>query len=150
MRRLLTVVLLAFVAISLAWAYARPRAAPSSDPGTGAVPAPARVVAYYLHGARRCRTCVAIETGGVRALESAFAEELRRGELRHVALDTDVPENAHFVDDFGLTSSSLVLATEDGARHHVLARVWELVGDDAAFDAYVVAATRDALEGRWP
>ncbi len=50
------------------------------------------------------------------------------------------PQTGHFIKDFGLFTSSLVLAeVKDGrtVKYKNLARVWELIRDEAAFRKYV-------------
>lgn len=149
LRRLITGVLLAFVGISVVWAYARP------DGGSGRVEAPAAhasdaaLLVFYFHGDRRCATCEGIEAGARRAMAAGFAEELRTGDIELITRNTDRPEHAHYVEQFGLVASSLVVTTPGCAPYRVLDRVWGLVGDDEAFDAYVVEAVRAAQEGRW-
>ena len=52
----------------------------------------------------------------------------------------DEPWNQHFIQRYGLTTSSLVLADVlDGEDqdHALLHRTWDLVGDKQAFQAYV-------------
>lgn len=148
-RRVLTSVLLLFVAFSVVWAYARPAAAPARDPASTEAHGAASVVVYYLHGDRRCATCESIERGARRAVEAEFARRLADGELELRTRNTDRPEHAHLVDDFGLVASSLVVTTGDGTDYAVLDRVWQLVGDDAAFDAYVAAEIRRIAGGDW-
>jgi hypothetical protein len=146
-----TVALLVFVASSLAYLVAgetggrRGAATPAAS-----ISAEPRVVAYYFHATMRCPTCLSIERGARAALESAFGPELAGGVLEWRAVDMEAPGNEHFVKDFGLTASSLVLVKEAGGRvadWRNLERVWELVGDDPRFEAYVVENARGFLTG---
>lgn len=149
LRRLITGALLVFVAVSVVWAYAGPRSASGAAVPASEHASDAALLVYYFHGNRRCATCEGIEAGARRAVAAEFAAELRAGELELVTRNTDQPEHAHYVEEFGLVASSLVVATPDGASYRVLDRVWGLVGNDAAFDAYVADAVRAAHEGRW-
>ena len=149
LRRVITGALLVFVTVSVVWAYTGPFGRPSAVEPPVADASNAALLVYYFHGDRRCATCVGIEAGARRAVAAEFAAERRAGELELIARNADQPENAHFVEEFELVASSLVLATPDGKSHRVLDRVWQLVGDDAAFDAYVVDAVREARAGRW-
>ncbi len=148
-RRAVTVVLLAFVAASvayLAFGGARRGAADAGAPA-GAAAEP-RVVAYYFHVTARCPTCLAIEDGARRAIESGFAAEIGSGDMAFRSVDIEEPANEHFGAEFGITASSLVLVrSENGqvTRWANLERVWDLVGDDALFAAYVVENARDFL-----
>jgi hypothetical protein len=107
------------------------------------------VVLYYFHGTRRCTTCRTIESYAREAVESRFEAALRTGTLRWKVLDTDKPENSHFVEDFDLVSSSLVLVQLDRgkiARHEILQDVWTLVRDKPRFITYVQNAVAESLE----
>ena len=126
---------------------AKPGAGEPASAAVDGVPANG-VVAYYFHGTSRCRTCLAIESGTRDALGAAFARELADGALAWRPLNVEEPRNEHFVQDFDLSERTVVLARmEDGkpVRWTRLDRVWELVGDDEAFAAYVQQETREYL-----
>jgi len=98
------------------------------------------VVLYYFHGTRRCNTCRKIESYTQEAVEGKFKDALQAGTLNWTVLNTDESENAHFVKDFGLVSSSVVLVEVDGGkvvRHEILQDVWTLVRDKPRFTEYV-------------
>ena len=70
------------------------------------------------------------------------------GALAFRSVNIEEPGNEHFAAEFGITASSLVLVRSEGgqvARWANLERVWDLVGDDALFAAYVVETTREFL-----
>jgi len=107
------------------------------------------VVLYYFHGTRRCNTCRTIESYAREAVEGRFQDALRTGTLSCAALNTDEPENAHFVRDFRLVSSSLVLVELEGGkivRHEILQDAWTLVRDKPRFIAYVQESVGEYLE----
>lgn len=107
------------------------------------------VVLYYFHGTRRCNTCRAIESYAQEAVEEKYADALQAGTLSWTVLNTDEAENAHFVKDFGLVSSSLVLVEVGGGevrRHEVLQDAWTLVRDKPRFMEYVQKSVRAYLE----
>ena len=153
-----SIVLLAFVAASVVYLATGSRR-PTTDGTAGADPAAgrdtsgapgSRVIAYYFHATMRCPTCLSIENGARAALESAFAAELASGAMEWRSANMEEPANEHFVTDFGLTASSLVLVGETAGgitRWSNLERVWDLVGDEALFEAYVVESARDFLAG---
>ncbi len=64
-------------------------------------------------------------------------------------MDYDQPANEHFVRQYGLSASALVLVGPDGkpGSWQKLDRTWELVDDEAAFKAYVVEAVAGVLRG---
>ena len=107
------------------------------------------VVLYYFHGTRRCNTCRTIESYAQEAVEGKFKDALEAGTLNWTVLNTDESENAHFVKDFGLVSSSLVLVAVDGGevlRHEILQDAWTLVRDKPRFIEYVQESVGEFLE----
>ena len=107
------------------------------------------VVLYYFHGTRRCNTCRSIEAYAQEAVEGKFKDALQAGTLKWTVLNTDESENAHFVKDFGLVSSSLVVVELDGGevvRHEILQDAWTLVRDKPRFIAYVQKSVGEYLE----
>ena len=111
--------------------------------------APRKLVAYYVHGAKRCNTCRAIEAQSKEALETGFPEALMAGLLEWREVNLDEPGNDHFATDYDLTGSSLVLVDlRDGkqARFKNLGKVWDLVADKPVFKAYVQGEVGPWLE----
>ena len=100
--------------------------------------ASAGILVYYFHGTTRCATCRTIEAYAHETVASAFAAELKAGSLEWTVVNVDEPANQHFIRDFQLyTRSVVVVDAKDPKRFKVLDRVWQLVGDKAAFQKYV-------------
>lgn len=139
-RRIAQVVLLAVVMVTLAVVF-WPKQPHSSTPSPQASTQPGiSYAAYYFHGNIRCETCRAIEAQAKTAIRSGFDNELASGMLEWQAVNFDLPENAHFREEFGLTHSTLVLIERNGGqtkRFVALDRVWELVQDKSDFQSYV-------------
>ncbi len=163
MKKIVTAALLAFVLASVAYLLFKEGGAggvspsPHATPPAGAVaqgaapdsPAPRRLVAYYFHGQKRCNTCRTIQALSQEAVESGFPEALMAGRLEFRDVNTDEPGNDHFVTDYDLTGSSLVLVDHrDGqaVRHKTLSKTWDLFADRPAFLAYVQSEVRPWLE----
>jgi hypothetical protein len=107
------------------------------------------LIAYYFHRTQRCRTCLTIERYAKEALTEAFPEALKTGELEWRVLNVEESANEHFVTEYEFTSGALVLVDmQDGEQTEWqnLDRVWELVGDELKFKAYVEAAAMAFLE----
>ena len=171
-KSIVTVVLLAFVGVSLAYlivqespskpavqsesgqvAIARPQPkAPDDAEQTSAEPdqqTSHTLIAYYFHRTQRCRKCLTIEAYAAEALQDAFSQALQTGELEWRVLNVEEPANEHFVEDYQLTSGALVLVdTQNGEQieWRKLERVWKLVGDELKFKAYVEAEALAFLE----
>lgn len=136
-------------ALSLAGPALADLPASSGTPGPGEKAAPHTVVAYYLHGEQRCKTCLHIESSAEKTLRGSFRQEMQAGRLAWRTANFDKPENEHFVKDFGLVTSSVVLVEMAGnrvVRFKVLDKVWQYARDDHAFEAYVQRETAAFLK----
>ncbi len=158
-KRIVTILLLAFVAVSVVALVRKERAAAPSteaapgDASTAAAQAPAaagdQVFVYYFHGSMRCMTCRRIEAYAREAVESTFGEELAAGRIVWREVDVEAPGNGHFVTDFELSTRSVVVARyrdgecKDWKR---LDEIWQLVGNKDAFLGLVRAETGAMLE----
>ena len=99
-----------------------------------------KVIAYYFHGSARCRTCRTIEAYTREAVADRFGEELKQGRLELRTVNIDEPSNEHFVQDFQLSTRSVVLSAETAGkpgRWKNLDKVWELVRDQPSFKSYI-------------
>ncbi len=99
-----------------------------------------KLVAYYFHRTQRCRTCLAMEAYAEDALRQGFADAFASGELEWHAVNVEESKHEHFVEEYELTASALVMVLlENGKRKEWkdLGRVWELVGDEQEFKGYV-------------
>ncbi len=149
-KTILTAGLLVFVAASLGYlgidtARSRRDATPAVAPDPGGD----RVIAYYFHGAQRCRTCLTIEAYADAAIQDGFADELASGRLEWRVVNIDEPRNEHFVQDFNLTTRSVVLVKMRDGRPEAwrnLDKVWELASYEQEFTLYIQAETRSFME----
>jgi hypothetical protein len=104
-------------------------AAPAASPG---------VLVYYFHATTRCATCKTIEAYAHETVAGKFAADLQARRLEWRTVNVDEPASQHFVRDFQLYTRSVVIVdARDPKRYKVLDRVWQLVGDKAAFQKYV-------------
>ena len=98
------------------------------------------VMAYYFHGNFRCYNCFTIEQYSKEAIEKYFPEQLKNGRLSFSVINTDMPENEHFIKDYQLYTRSLIIAEfKNGkqVRWTNLAKVWDYIKDRDAFYNYV-------------
>jgi hypothetical protein len=146
-KKAVTALLLLFVAAGLAWVGVRASRKSAPAPAS-AVEAPAgavqsvdgRVVVYYFHGRIRCVSCNKIEALAKKTIGETFAAPLKEGRLAQVVVDVDKPGNEHFVKDYALAGSAVVLVDGRpgaGGRWKNLPDVWTLLDDEAAFSKYV-------------
>ena len=109
-----------------------------------------RVVAYYFHVRVRCASCMKIESLSGKVLRDRFPEDLRTGRLAFREVNVDDPANRHFIDDYGLSSQSLVIVEyRDGrqVRWKNLEKVWTLLGAEKEFIPYVQEGVSSYLKG---
>jgi hypothetical protein len=110
-----------------------------------------QVIAYYFHGTVRCETCLMIEQLAKAVIEQQFSAELAAGRLIFVPVNYDLPENAHFLNDYKLPCPSLVLVRQkDGkdAQWKLLGDTWQLVHAPPKLNRYVESEVRNFLSGR--
>lgn len=99
-----------------------------------------KVIAYYSHATQRCPTCLKIEKYSHGIIDSLYGDRVKQGKLEFRSINTDDSANANFLTDYRLASQSLVLVRyKDGVRQkwEDMNRIWELVGDQEIFYAYV-------------
>ena len=99
-----------------------------------------KLVVYYFHRTQRCHTCSVMEAYAEEALRDEFPDAFESGELEWRVLNVEEPQYEHFVEEYGLTASALVMVLlENGEQRQSknLQLVWELVGDEWEFKDYV-------------
>jgi hypothetical protein len=157
-KTLVTALLLAFVAAGLAWVGVRasrkaalpPVPVASGAPAGAAAAAGDRVVVYYFHGRVRCVSCNKIEALSEKTIGETFAAELKEGRLAQVVIDVDRPGNEHFVKDYALAGSAVVVVdgrSGAGGRWKNLEEVWTLLDDEPAFSKYIRDSVSRFLAG---
>ena len=171
MKSAVTVILLIFVAASVAYlvvSEARPKTATTDPAARGADPSqpvasesfqatvkPENerqspvLVAYYFHGTSRCPTCLKMEKYAREAIEESFDGDVQSGRVQWQAVNYDEPANEHFVKQYELFASALVLVSgqADVQRWQKLERIWDLVGDEQAFKNYVIDEVKNMMRG---
>ena len=163
-KNVFTAVLLLFVGFSLAYLFTSEAQPPAVPEATSQLPAARpdstltaseeapregrKIVAYYFYTNQRCITCRTIEEFTHEALEGGFADDLEHGRLVWRPVNVQSQDNRHFIQDYQLTSKSVVLAEmagEEQTRWKNLDQVWLLVRDKKAFLSYIQDETRDFL-----
>jgi hypothetical protein len=107
------------------------------------------VFASYLHGNRRCPTCLKLEAYSEEALRAAFKEELEDSVLIWRTINYDEKENEHYLKDYSLYTKALILSrVKNGSEVEWknLDKIWEKVGNKEEFLKYVQEETRAFLD----
>lgn len=152
LKAIATGLLLAFVVLSIGVLVGKELRPGATRPEGVAPPAPriarakagipaARVIAYYFHGTTRCVTCKRIEAFAREAIGESFPDAIKDGRLEVRSVNYEEPRNEHFLEDYRLSSPSLVLVdprmTGRPGSWKILQEVWQLNNDKPAFAAYV-------------
>jgi len=123
--------------------YALQKAQPRDTlPATGsdAENTAATVVVTYFTTDVRCDSCRTIERLSRQAIEAGFPDEVASGAVVFRVLNTDRPENRHFVDDYEIANKTVIVSHhENGTETEWTNRqdVWLLLDEPAEFFAYV-------------
>ncbi len=110
---------------------------------------PDRVVVYYFHKNRRCRTCVGIQQAIKATIDERFGEETASGLLTFREVNIDEPANAQFVQKYDLSFSSMVVVAQGGetaVKWQNCDQVWPLARDEEALKKYAEAQIRAHLD----
>jgi hypothetical protein len=151
-KTLLSVVLLAFVAVSVVFAVRKvtpetattqDQPATSSDTGIAASSvglnaklAETQFSAVYFHAPHRCPTCRKIESFS----HEALTPEIEAGNVAWQIADYTADTNASLVDQFKVFTSTVVLVeVQDGkvVRWKNLEEVWNHTSDQTDFTAFI-------------
>ena len=134
-KRILTALLLAFVAASVAMLVVR-EARPVARPTKSGEATPANgVVVNYFHRAQRCVSCRKIEAAAREAVEKGFPTELKDGRLEWRVANYEAPGNEHLEKDYNIAASTIVVVEfRDGkqVRYKNCEEVWEHFDDPPA------------------
>ena len=150
-----TSALLAFVIASVVFLVGKEAWRSTPGSGTGgpsAGPPPgggSSVIAYYFHGTFRCASCVKVEALSRKAVVEGFPEEIRSGRLAFREVNIDEPENRRFLEEYRLSSQSLVIVqVRDGrqVRWQNMEKVWTLLDSEKEFIPYVRGGVSAFLE----
>ncbi len=109
------------------------------------------VIAYYFHGNFRCYNCFTIEQYAKEAIENYFPEQLKNGRLLFQPINIENKGNEHFIQDYQLYTSSLILAVfKNGTqvKWTNLEKVWNYIRDRDAFFQYVRTEVEKSLKER--
>jgi hypothetical protein len=159
-KKILTAVLLVFVAVSVVFAIVKEttKSAPSQQtdvkkPALETVPSsgdvsPQRVIVYYFRTNARCATCMKFEKYSRKAVVTAFKKALDDGRLEFKIVNYEEPGNEHYVKDYNLYTKSIVVVEMKGdeqARWNNLDKIWQLVSSEEEFIDYIQEGVRDYL-----
>lgn len=131
--------LLALVAVSLGTWGVRTWTSGKTTADGDLLP-PEGVVVVNFHGANRCNACREIGAEAQAVVEKDFAAEVKSGRMNWRVINFEAPGNQHFVEDYGLTASTIVVTRREGGRDAEWQRldaVWDHLFEGPAMRAYL-------------
>lgn len=75
-----------------------------------------RVLVYYFHGTRRCRTCLGIQSTIEQTIKERFSKETASGKLIFKDVNIDEDANKHFVKEYQISFSSMIVAVQNNGK----------------------------------
>jgi len=99
-----------------------------------------QIVVYYFYTTIRCSTCINIEKLTKQAVEEGFPYEVADRTIVFQALNTDDPENEHFLLDYNLYNKSVIVSDQNKGvvtRWKNLDSIWELESKESDFISYI-------------
>jgi hypothetical protein len=131
LKQAVSLLLLAVVGASLAAMVMRESRRPAAT-GEAALSQKGTTV-YYFYGNHHCATCS--------RMEELTKKALKDKDVSYKAVNLDEPANEHYVKDFQL-DARVVVIQRDGTFKK-MDKVWDLVGDEEAFIAYIQSGLKD-------
>ncbi len=121
---------------------------------TAAASAKSRIAAktaivYYFYTNTRCSSCKTIEAYTREAVEKSFTSDYKGWQVIFKGINVEEEPDKHFVQDYWLNSKSVVVQKFSGdkpLKYTKLEKVWQLLGDKAAFVDYITAETHKLLD----
>jgi hypothetical protein len=101
---------------------------------------PDRVVVMYFHRTERCPTCQRMGGYSQEAVKTAFAEQLKTGQVALHDIDFQAAQNARYVKAYRITGPTLIvakIADNKVASFRNLDEIWGKVRDKSEFFRYV-------------
>lgn len=99
-----------------------------------------RVIVYYFHGRRRCRTCLGIQQGIEKTIRERFGAQTASGALSFQDVNLEEPKNKHFVKKYSISFSTMVVVANKGkatVKWENCDKVWQHAHNPKALTDYV-------------
>ena len=107
-----------------------------------------RVVAMYFHRTQRCPTCLKMGSYSEEAVKTAFAEEIKKGQVAFYSIDFQDANNARYTKAYNISGPALIVAKISDNKvtsYSNLEDIWSKVGDKSAFVRYVEESVNTKL-----
>lgn len=94
-----------------------------------------QVVVYYFHRKFDCQSCEVLEATLRPTLETAYADHFGTGRLAMCVINLDDPDNRHYLDQFEIFSSSVIIVKKKSgviSRYKNLDSIWDFYDNGEA------------------
>ena len=68
-----------------------------------------KVVVYYFHFSQRCKTCHAVEDNSKKAVETLYAEQVKKGDYAFEGYNLDEPKSKEIGKKLGVEGQTLLV-----------------------------------------
>jgi len=109
-----------------------------------------KLVVYYFHTTFRCQSCNMIEQFTKQAVESGFADELKKGLIELKVINVEEKGNEHYAEEYKLYTKSVIVSDVRNGKEASwknLEKVWQLLGDQNKFKEYIQTEVKTSLKG---
>ena len=103
-----------------------------------------KIVVYYFHTTFRCVSCRNIEQYTKEALEKFFFDDMTAGKIELQIINTEEPQNKHFIQDYQLYTKSVVFSKVVNGKEvefKNLKMIWKLLKNKNKFYEYIKKET---------
>lgn len=110
-----------------------------------------KVIAYYFHPTARCPSCINIENFTEEVIKTIFVKENKSGLISFRSLNIEDSLNEHYIDDYKLENSSVILAgfvNNKQVKWKNLEHVWKYAMDKESFLKYMKIEIKDFLKDK--
>ena len=73
----------------------------------------AKVEVYYFHFTRRCATCLSVEENARKAVESLYADKVKKGEYSFKGINLDDDGSKSIAEKLGIGGQTLLVVSGD-------------------------------------
>lgn len=104
---------------------------------------------YYFYANPRCYSCQMIEDYTRFSVESNFKSDYNEYKVVFKAIDVGEQDNRHYIQDYWLTSKSVVIQKfidEKPIKWKRLDKVWQLLGSKDTFVNYVTSEIKNLAD----
>lgn len=161
-KKIITAILGVFVIASVGAIIYKNTAGPASAVKAQAIPAAqnaektvktekaeaGHIDAVYFHTTARCYSCNLMEKYIRETLDGKFSKQMKNGKIKFQAINVQIPENRHYVQDYKLYTKSFVLSLKSGGEEKKWIncdKIWNLVRNETAFKNYIKAEVESYL-----